>query len=49
MNSKVSVCGVCVEAIIYLFLFTLKDIKNSKLNLKRFSHTVRETKPLVAF
>ena len=49
MNSKVLMFVVCVEAIIYLFLFTLKDIKVSKLNLKRFSRTVRKTKPLVVF
>ena len=28
-------------------VITLKVIKVSKLNVKRFSHTVRETKPLV--
>ena len=30
-------------------LLALKVIKVAKLNLKRFSHTVRETKPLVVF
>ena len=32
---------------IFTFYKTLKVIKVSKLNLKRFSHKVRETKPLV--
>ena len=35
-----------IQSIKYIFN-TLKVIKVSKLNLKRFSHTVRETKPLV--